>query len=917
MRMVRLLIRVFCFLLLLIAGVSSAALDVSSDDKSTPVLLSNLQIHDSVKVNRAGSRLLLSHSDRETEIAAKLDGTICLRRKLSQSEIWSFSSGSPIYQEYQAPGITGFFMSYGKDGQLYAHPSANNTMKLQTTIEEFIKPLPVVLENGEIILGSKRTTVYVVDAITGELLRIYGSSDSPSILQTDEKVNSLHDNDNLNKELVKSGPENNSQQQIHITRTDYTIQSFHSNSDNISWSMTVAEIGAILLCQDYDFPFITATLQSSYDLGCQIGSDFDMPFGCRTKNVVIRELDNLESISSANHDNPMLPLPVSGELALEANIERLRDHGMLPAAASGPLLPLLPDSDNSLSFSDNKEAVLYIPSVGTNESTTVRMPYDGVLSIFSERSVVLPFTLLIIIIMGFLVYRYVIVAKELAALKGQPSISGLNVTPSKKKKIRRSGRNGGSGERKDNHISSGNEDGFSSIEVEKKQLLNLNKLVDGSGDGRTIGKLIISNTEIAKGSNGTVVLEGFYEGRPVAVKRLVLAHHDVAVKEIQNLIASDRHPNIVRWYGVEHDLDFVYLALERCSCSMDDLVQIYSDDSQSQVFGKDQTSRAVTEYKVHLELVKVIMQDLVLWKDNGHPSPLLLKLMRDVVAGLAHLHELGIIHRDLKPQNVLIINEKYLCAKVSDMGISKRLLQDKSSLDLHATGCGSSGWQAPEQLLHGRQTRAVDMFSLGCVLFFCITGGRHPFGDRLERDINIVKNHMDLFLVECIPEAVDLISCLLNPDPDLRPNAMEVLQHPLFWNPETRLSFFRDASDRVELEDREAGSRILKGLESVAPLALGGKWDEKMEPAFITNIGRYRRYKYDSVRDLLRVMRNKLNHYRELPKEIQELVGPLPEGFDNYFASRYPKLFIEVYKVIYRYCREEGCFQKYFKGNVV
>lgn len=83
-------------------------------------------------------------------------------------------------------------------------------------------------------------------------------------------------------------------------------------------------------------------------------------------------------------------------------------------------------------------------------------------------------------------------------------------------------------------------------------------------------------------------------------------------------------------------------------------------------------------------------------------------------------------------------------------------------------GCGSSGWQAPEQLLHGRQTRAVDMFSLGCVLFFCMTGGKHPFGDRLERDINIVKNKMDIFLVEHIPEAVDLISRLLNADPDVR-----------------------------------------------------------------------------------------------------------------------------------------------------
>lgn len=83
-------------------------------------------------------------------------------------------------------------------------------------------------------------------------------------------------------------------------------------------------------------------------------------------------------------------------------------------------------------------------------------------------------------------------------------------------------------------------------------------------------------------------------------------------------------------------------------------------------------------------------------------------------------------------------------------------------------GCGSSGWQAPELLLHGRQTRAVDLFSLGCVLYFCITGGRHPFGNRLERDLNIVKNKVDLFLVEHIPEAVDLLVQLLDPIAEMR-----------------------------------------------------------------------------------------------------------------------------------------------------
>ena len=48
--------------------------------------------------------------------------------------------------------------------------------------------------------------------------------------------------------------------------------------------------------------------------------------------------------------------------------------------------------------------------------------------------------------------------------------------------------------------------------------------------------------------------------------------YELARKEIGALIISDEHPNIVRCFAMEEDAEFVYLALERCKESLNDMV---------------------------------------------------------------------------------------------------------------------------------------------------------------------------------------------------------------------------------------------------------------------------------------------------------------------------------------------------------
>ncbi|KAK6924587.1 KEN domain, partial [Dillenia turbinata] len=915
-------LRVVCVRLLVLATMFSAIVPVVFNPSDFSSSSSALDHPAPATASRSTSRSLLSldsprSSRHDSALVAALDGTIYLEDTKSGEVLWSFSSGPSLHSSYQAPlnqdshkpNASGTYSDYyvdcGDDWDLFVYSSHDSSkVRIQVTAEDYVKQMPFISEDGGITLGSKKTNVFVVDAITGRLISSY------KLAQNNEADSFLFGKDNGNWAHSGYGNANANQMPLYITRSDYFLQSFAPNSSQILWNLTIAEIGAAFLCKDVGDKLGGADMQMGHELILG-GKRYNMPLPCQSKAIVFpnRGSDMLESsykhnsLPKSHHKNMALPAPgqttlISSKQKTVPNaLDSLPAHGRAHDSRHRSLSPSLPGSGSWLSSEADADKLIdlhtdgnvkVVPSLPSGSLHDADMPHtDGLEMIYKNPRVhwrflelctawktfwnvspVFYLVFLTLMAVAFVIYFSLVPKQQLKLNKKPVYLNPLSVS-SKKKKGRRSGNFNNCSKMEEGGNLAENGDRVEPIRTYQKKWLNHSKFVGCSSDGRRIGKLIVSNTEIAKGSNGTVVFEGFYEGRPVAVKRLVQLHHDVAFKEIQNLIASDRHPNIVRWYGVEYDQDFVYLSLERCDCSLNDLIQICSNSSHNLLLAENQITRAMNEYKDRLDTVKGMMQNMELWRANGCPSPLLLKLMRDVVSGLEHLHDLGIIHRDLKPQNVLIIKEKALCAKLSDMGISKRLLGDSSSLGHHATGCGSSGWQAPEQLLHGRQTRAVDLFSLGCLLFYCMTGGRHPFGDHFERDINIVNNQVDLFLIEHIPEAVDLCSHLLDPIPESRLKASEVLYHPLFWSSELRLSFLRDTSDRVELEDRETGSDLLKALERIAPLAFGVKWDEKMESSFINNIGHYRHYKFDSVRDLLRVMRNKLNHYRELPKEIQ------------------------------------------------
>lgn len=97
---------------------------------------------------------------------------------------------------------------------------------------------------------------------------------------------------------------------------------------------------------------------------------------------------------------------------------------------------------------------------------------------------------------------------------------------------------------------------------------------------------------------------------------------------------------------------------------------------------------------------------------------------------LMHAHENGVIHRDLKPSNIMILDNDTI--KIVDFGIAKVLSKDDTApIALTQTGdiFGSPPYMSPEQGLGRDIDSRSDLYSLGCVMYECLTGSPPFTGD--------------------------------------------------------------------------------------------------------------------------------------------------------------------------------------------
>ena len=107
--------------------------------------------------------------------------------------------------------------------------------------------------------------------------------------------------------------------------------------------------------------------------------------------------------------------------------------------------------------------------------------------------------------------------------------------------------------------------------------------------------------------------------------------------------------------------------------------------------------------------------------------------LNQLASGLEYLHTMKLVHRDIRPEKVMICLRPRIRMVWSDFGASKAL-----DTKIDGTIVASLSWLAPELTMNESHltagTTESDIFSAGCLFFYIVTKGHHPFGVKNVRD---------------------------------------------------------------------------------------------------------------------------------------------------------------------------------------
>lgn len=172
-----------------------------------------------------------------------------------------------------------------------------------------------------------------------------------------------------------------------------------------------------------------------------------------------------------------------------------------------------------------------------------------------------------------------------------------------------------------------------------------------------------------------------------------LAEDRVFVRRFQReaqTLEKLQHPNIVRFYGIDHDMFRVFMLME---------------------------------------YIQGTTLQRILFMNEGKPLShgFAYKTLTSVCSALHYAHQQGLVHCDIKPGNIMIDDSGKVL--LTDFGIAR--MSDAATATM--VGFGTPAYMAPELVMGRDPSPQSDVYSLGILLYEMVTGGERPFtGERAQ-----------------------------------------------------------------------------------------------------------------------------------------------------------------------------------------
>ncbi|KAE9595967.1 putative protein kinase CAMK-CDPK family [Lupinus albus] len=256
------------------------------------------------------------------------------------------------------------------------------------------------------------------------------------------------------------------------------------------------------------------------------------------------------------------------------------------------------------------------------------------------------------------------------------------------------------------------------------------------GRKKKIGDDYVTGARIGQGKFGSVWLcQSRVGGVEYACKTLRKGEETVH-REVEIMQHLSGHPGVVTLHAVYEEADCFHLVMELCS-----------------------GGRLIDK----------------MFKEGPCSEHRVANILKEVMLVIKYCHDMGVVHRDIKPENILLTASAKI--KLADFGLAMRISEGQNLTGL----AGSPAYVAPE-VLSGKYSEKVDIWSSGVLLHALLVGSLPFKGDSLEAVFEAIKNdNLDFQtgMWESVSKpARDLVGRMLTRDVSARITADEVLRHP-------------------------------------------------------------------------------------------------------------------------------------------